>query len=259
MHRLLAAVLPATLLALTLACSQAEPPVSTTPVVEGPQSGARIYYEFEDGVDDADRKIVPEASEDSRRYFAAALGRDLKLDITVETNLEDGEGFVGTSFGRRATLLTGSPGWPNGDGAAATRIKSTIVAHEIFHNFQSDLIYTDDAIPSDSPRWIVEGSAEYAAARYEADRYGVNWNNKLRDYERTAREPLPRLDDNSLRTGRFYAKSFLGVNMLMQDRPLSDLGDYFVKTGYMDWEDAFLETFGETPQSFVDRFESARD
>src|SRR5262245_8225508 len=102
---------------------------------EGPRSSATIYYKFADGIEDADRKIVPEASEDSRRYFAAELGRDLKLDITVETNLEDGEGFVGTSFGRRATLLTGSPGWPNGDSGGATRIKSTIVAHEIFHNF----------------------------------------------------------------------------------------------------------------------------
>jgi hypothetical protein len=85
-----------------------------------------------------------------------------------------------------------------------------------------------------------------------------NWNGIVRDYERSAREPLPRLDDNSLRTYRFYAKSFLGVNTLMQDRPLSDLGDYFDRTGYMDWEDAFRETFGESPEAFVDRFESSR-
>lgn len=224
-----------------------------------PRSEAAVYYEFADGVSSADRKIVPEATEDSRRYFAAELGRDLKLDITVETNLEDGEGFVGTSFGRRATLLTGSPGWPDGDSGGARRIKSTIVAHEIFHNFQSDLIYTDDALPSDSPRWLVEGSAEYAAARYASERFGVGWTSTVRDYDRTAREPLPRLDGNNVRTYRFYAKAFLGVNTLMQDRPLSDLGDYFEKTGYTDWEDAFLAVFGETPQSFVDRFEAARD
>ena len=257
MRRFLA-LLPLPLLLVLAACSG---PGGSTPVAPSsspPQSDAAIYYEFEDGVSNADRRIVPEATEDSRRYFAQHLGRDLKLDITVETTLEDGEGFVGTSFGRRATLLTGSAGWPDGNGANATRIKSNIIAHEIFHNFQSDLIYTDDALPSDSPRWIVEGSAEYAAARYESDRFDRNWNGIVRDYERSAREPLPRLDDNSLRTYRFYAKSFLGVNTLMQDRALSDLGDYFDKTGYMDWEDAFLETFGESPEAFVDRFESSR-
>lgn len=255
MQRFLA--LSALLLPLVLIACGGDSRAAVAPP-EGPRSGATIHYEFAEGVDNADRRIVPEASEDSRRYFAAELGRDLKLDITVETNLEDGEGFVGTSFGRRATLLTGSPGWPNGDGGGASRTKSTIVAHEIFHNFQSDLVYTDDAIPSDSPRWLVEGSAEYAAARYATDRYGMSWNNTVRDYERTAREPLPRLDANNLRTYRFYAKSFLGVNTLMQNRPLADLGDYFEKTGYMDWEDAFMEVFGEAPQSFVDRFESSR-
>ena len=246
------------LVVILVACSGSGGPTIPSPSPVVPRSDAAIYYEFEEGVSEADRRIVPEGTEDSRRYFAEQLGRDLKLDITVETTLEDGEGFVGTSFGRRATLMTGSPGWPGGDGGNARRIKSNITAHEIFHNFQSDLIYTDDALPSDSPRWIVEGSAEYAAARYESDRFDRDWNGIVRNYERSAREPLPRLDDNSLRTYRFYAKSFLGVNTLMQNRPLSDLGDYFDKTGYMDWEDAFLETFGETPEAFLDRFESSR-
>jgi hypothetical protein len=257
MRRLLAQPLLPLLLFLA-ACSGPGGSTPPAPSPSPPSSHATIYYEFEDGVSDADRRIVPQATSDSRRYFAEQLGRDLKLDITVETTIEDGEGFVGTSYGRRATLLTGSPGWPDGDGGSATRIKSNIIAHELFHNFQSDLIYTDDALPSDSPRWIVEGSAEYAAARYESDRFDRDWSGIVRNYERSAREPLPRLDDNSLRTHRFYAKSFLGVNTLMEDRPLSDLGDYFEKTGYMDWEVAFLETFGESHEAFVARFESSR-
>jgi hypothetical protein len=257
MPRLL--VLPALLLALALTACGGESKPQATPAATVALSDAVIHFEYDDSISEQDRRIVREASAEARTFFAHELGRDLKLDVTVEVSEDDGEGFLGFSFGRRAWIMTGSAGWPDGSGRFALQAKQSLVAHELFHNFQSDLQYTDDALPSDSPWWITEGTAEYAAARFTSDAFDVSWDSIVRDYQRSARNANMRLDDPGMRTSRFYSKAFLAIDELMDDRPLTDLGDYFVKTGYMDWEDAFNETFGETPEAFVERFEASRD
>ena len=71
--------------------------------------------------------------------------------------------------------------------------QSSLIAHELFHNFQSDMIYTDDAIPAQSPWWLVEGSAEYASIRYLTDRYGIDWNFYVSIYELGLDRDLPPL------------------------------------------------------------------
>jgi hypothetical protein len=235
-------------IAIAVACGGS--PVATT------ETGASIEYVFADGISTGDRKIVKQAIEASRAFYRRELGRDLQLDITIEVRDEDGHGYTGVSYGRKAWIFTGSAGWFEGSGEIATYQKASLVAHELFHNFQSDLMYTDDAIPSHSVWWIVEGSAEYASARFLAYEYGYDWSDLVDGYDWIATESLPRLDSNALKSWGLYAKAFLAVNELMQERPLRVLADYFEMTGYTDWKEAFVTTFGVDPISFLEQFEA---
>jgi hypothetical protein len=220
--------------------------------------GATIRFEFDDGVTAADRTLVQETVAASRKFYKAALGRDLKLEITVKVTTKDGGNLLGYSFGRTAWIFTGSENWPEGSSFADVAEKQRIVAHELFHNFQWDRMYTDDALPGRSPWWILEGSAEYASARFLVAEYGGEWPDFVERYRLyvASAGPVPSLDSDALKTADLYAKSMLAFEELMGRESMKVLGSYFEATGRMDWDDAFYETFDEDPSAFLERFES---
>ena len=223
-------------------------------------SGASIAFEFDPEVSIEDRDLVEETIVDSRRFYANEIGTDLKLDVTVKVLAEDGGPYLGLSYGRVVWIFTGGENWPLGSSLDEVIAKEQLIAHELFHTFQWDLMYTDDAIPSDSAWWISEGSAEYASARYVAARYNVDWPFILLGYVVSTESGLPSLSSNSRDVQYFdalYPKAFLAVESLMRDRPLKDLATYFEATGRMDWEEAFLRVFEIAPSTFVSEFESS--
>ncbi len=227
----------------------AEPPTEEA-------TAATINFEFDTGVSVSDRELVQATIEDSRRFYARELGRDLQFDITVKVTDEDEGNLLGYSYGRTAWIFTGGADWPVGLALDTVVQKERLIAHELFHNFQWDLLYTDDAIPSRSPWWILEGSAEYASGRYLTDRYAGDWTLLVEAYEAYLGAGLPRLDSDALRSGELYGKAFVAFNRLMLKKPLIVLGDYFGATGRMDWEDAFQEVFARDPIEFVQDFEA---
>jgi len=194
--------------------------------------------------------------EGARRFFAQQTGRDLKNDITVEVLNKDGDRLLGYSYGRRAWIFAGGADWPTGVGLEATSIKQSLVAHEVFHNFQWDLQYTDDSLPSRSPFWILEGSAEYAAAKYVAQLYAADWRQFVEENRAFLRgKSVPRLDAGTITTTDIYVKAFLAFDALMGARPLRVLGDYFEDTGRMDWRNAFRKNFDLDPVAYLEQFE----
>ena len=243
-------------LALAIGCSNEKEPAAPAPVGS---VAATITFEFDPAVSAEDTALVEETIARSRQFYASELGGDLELDITIKVLAEDGGPYLGYSYGRTAWIFTGGENWPRGSALDEVIAKELLVAHELFHNFQWDLMYTDDAIPSDSVWWIVEGSAEYAAARLIASRYDVDWSFLVLGYAAFTEAGLPSLNSDARDIEYFdalYAKAFLAVEHLMRDRPLTDLATYFEATGRMAWEDAFTEVFTQDPFAFVDAFES---
>ena len=253
-HRLatlLRLLLPLVLVAAISACGGSSAPAATptaTPVT--------ISFQYDDGIAQADHTLVEQTIAVARAYYVRELGRDLQIDVTVHVTNRSEQGFLGFSFGRNAWILTGGDAWPKGADLQSLMTKKQVVAHELFHNFQSDLQYTDDALPSQSPRWLVEGSAEYASAQFIVDKYHVSWIAMLKRYAKDARGYTQRIDYNGMLTYPFYAKSVVAVDSLLNGRPLKLLGDYFALTGRMDWQEAFAQVFGVSPTAFVDSFES---
>ena len=239
----------------TFACSRAD--TSEESAVD--PGAATVGFEHDEGMSPEDQMIIEEAIGSSRQFYAGELGRDLKFNITVKVTTIDGGNLGGFSAGRTAWILAGGEWWPEGSGRFATISKSRLAAHELFHNFQSDLIYTDDAIPSSSPWWLVEGSAEYASAVFIAREYGVSWSYIKADYFFSLEPGLPRLDVTARPVehfGALYTKAFLAMDQLMTGRPMSTVGDYFEATGRMEWDEAFLQVFGIDPAAFVNEFEA---
>ena len=229
---------------------------SSTPRATPTATPVSISFQYDDGISHADRTLVEQTIAEARAYYVRELGRDLQIDVTVHVTTRNAEGFLGFSFGRNAWILTGGDAWPKGNDRQSLITKQQVVAHELFHNFQSDLQYTDDALPSKSPRWLVEGSAEYAAAQFVVDKYRLNWRTMLQGYATYAREDTQRLDSNAMLTYPFYARSVVAVDALLNGRSIKLLGDYFALTGRMDWQVAFAQVFGVSPTAFVDSFES---
>jgi hypothetical protein len=238
------------LAAVLLACSSKAPAASPT------ASPVAIGFEYDAGIPEADHTLVERTIAEARAYYVRELGRDLQIDVTVHVTTQSAAGFLGFSFGRDAWILTGGDDWPKGSDVQSSITKQRVVAHELFHNFQSDLQYTDDALPSKSPRWLVEGSAEYAASHFIAEKYTLDWHKMLQGYARDGRGYAGRIDANGLLTYPFYAKSVVAVDAVLDGRPLKLLGDYFALTGRMDWQQAFAQVFGVDPETFVNGFES---
>jgi hypothetical protein len=222
-------------------------------------AGATIEFEFDPGVSPEDQALVEETIAESRQFYASELGRDLKRDITAKVLAEDGGPYLGYSYGRTAWIFTGGEYWPRSSSLDDVIRKKQLIAHELFHNFQWDLMYTDDAIPSDSEWWVLEGSAEYVSARYLADRYEIDWDFLLLSYSIWTETDLPSLNSDGRDIAHFdglYNKAFLAIEQLMRGRPLSVFADYFEATGRHEWEDAFIQVFAISPNDFVAQFEA---
>jgi hypothetical protein len=231
---------------------------SGAPTQDAP-GAARITFDFDPEISTEDRALIETTIAESRSFFARELGRDLKLDITVKVSAEDGGAYLGLSYGRTAWIFTGGESWPSISTVDDVWIKERVVAHELFHNFQWDLMYSDDALPSRSAWWLLEGSAEYAAAKFISDRHNLNWGLLVFEYFLSTERGLPSLNAETRDVEYFnqlYPKAFLALETLMRNRPLKVLATYFEATGRTDWKEVFQQTFGVEPSDFVDNFEA---
>jgi hypothetical protein len=256
----LALIYAAPLLGILLIACGGSNRASEAPLAEPTSNrAASISFEFDPGVSMADRKLVLEASQAARSYFISELGRDLQSNVTIVVTTNDGAGYLGFSYGRKAWLFTGSPDWSAGEDRVSVGVKYYIVAHEMFHNFQSDLLSTDDALPSYSPSWLLEGTADYAAHKFIEQRGDGNLRRAIAEARALLHNvELPRLGATRVTNGPLYALALLAADRLLAGKQLRLVGDYFADTGRMDWEDAFLKHFGKNTEAFIEEFEATR-
>ena len=230
-----------------------------TPIPQDPGS-ARITFDFFPGIDEPNRAAIQGAMEGSRAYFLRETGRDLTQDILVIVASGDPNRAPGYASGRKITLATGNDGWPAGNTPSSRTARQQLVAHELFHALQRDMLVTGAIRYANSPTWLVEGSAEYASYRYVADAGMADYDAIKRSLSRSLSPdkaaPLGLVVDYL--TGADYDIAFLAVDRLAGEQGLRILGDYFVDAGSMDWREAFTKNFGRDVDSFVRTFEASR-
>jgi hypothetical protein len=159
-------------------------------------------------------------------------------------------------------------------------VRQTVVLHEYYHALQFhlakslDVEYEEDYEPSDEdvdyegPRWLVEGTAVYAAARamdaaglfpYAKEResrmeLAAETTTKLRDLETTAQ--TARAAD----VDAHYTLGYFAAELLARTTPNDPyLRTYWTALGEgLTYERAFRRTFGMTLEEFYTRFEAHR-
>lgn len=142
-----------------------------------------------------------------------------------------------------------------------------LVAHEAFHVAQYGLVFDQlgSSPGAPPPRWLVEGSADYAAAR-ALDAAGIRgYADSRADAAEEARGHALALDvvalPSDVHTGDAspYAEGFLATELLASKSGDRTLIDFWQDIGTEDgWVPAFQQTFGEQVASFVGRFETYR-
>ena len=110
------------------------------------------------------------------------------------------------------------------------------------------------------PEWLIEGSAEYAAAQAAQDERVIFFS-FVRRYELTRAAqvdtPLQRL--HQVRTGGDYGLAFAAVELLVQDAGSGALLDFWEAAGSRGrWKAAFPDAFGTTTARFYRTFAAYR-
>ncbi len=141
-----------------------------------------------------------------------------------------------------------------------------IVAHEVFHTLEySHAARSGDAIPG--PIWLVEGAAEYVAARVVAAQGDAGYESYLAGYRERAEGLTQTLKDlesygrGGVAWGRRpqYTLGFLAADRLVAQSGLAAfLGVWKAIGAGASFEGAFAAKFGEPLARFYAGFEEAR-
>jgi hypothetical protein len=141
-----------------------------------------------------------------------------------------------------------------------------IVAHEVFHTLEyRDAARMGETIPG--PIWLVEGAAEYVAARVVAAQGNAGFESYLADYRERAKGLTQSLRDlesygrGGVAWGRRpqYTLGFLAADRLVTQSGLADfLGVWRVMGAGASFEAAFAAQFGESPARFSASFDKDR-
>lgn len=135
-----------------------------------------------------------------------------------------------------------------------------IMLHEWYHVVQYSFLDCDPPRCHEQarpiPAWLLEGSAEFAAAEAAQDERIIFYS-FIRRYEllRAAQvdTPLERIDE--ARTGADYGLAFVAVERLVEDTGSGALLDFWKEAGATGrWERAFPDAFGTTPPRFYRSF-----
>ena len=204
--------------------------------------------------------------------YTASLRRSLGLgNPTSELTLSEadenwgGGNGQGVAFGNNVFISTTSPFWRE---FASEAHKTRVVAHELFHVLQYQLIDAefsldvggDTKAPLAGPRWLIEGSAELASFKM------LDWAG-LSDFDVDLQWAIDNAADSEylleeLESSPGYISvietagqiSFTAVSFLSPD--LSKYASYFSSiSNEVQWEEAFFQAFGITIESFYEEYD----
>jgi hypothetical protein len=155
-----------------------------------------------------------------------------------------------------------------GSGLGAQRTYA--LAHEYFHNLQFQLdgerarhccTDNDNPLLLLGPQWLVEGSAEYMAFNILGDSKRMNFKKQLAwqlKNAATIKGPLSGLETRAGYYGEPGASwaGLSAVHKLVGKAGFDSLPAFWsaMSTG-VTWQEAFLATFGETPEAFYATYE----
>jgi hypothetical protein len=236
------------------------------PMVASPQSVAaktpKIVFSISDGVSSEDEANVREGVSFALDYLQDVYNADLSESISVnvrDTADPSDSSTLAFASGDYLVVFTGAPGWDN----MAPALRLQVILHEFVHIFQFDAIGSDD---DSSPLWFIEGMAEYVSFAmiqdlgildandiYEAQTWAVARGRKrlseLSELEGT------RQFQNAY--GPVYPLAYLAVAELVADDPVERITAFLGRvTDGSSWQEAFEETFEQTPNEFYAQFQT---
>jgi propanediol dehydratase small subunit len=137
-----------------------------------------------------------------------------------------------------------------------------ILLHEWYHVLQYSFLGCErcHVQVNDVPHWLIEGSAEYAAARAAQDQR-ILFYSFIRRYELFgAGQVDTRLERmGEAHTSADYGLAFAAVELLVSRSGPGSLLDFWEQAGATGrWEAAFPDAFGTTPAAFYREFAAYR-
>lgn len=211
-----------------------------------------FVFVVQPGVPEAEERLARESAVFATKYYRERTGFYLTNRPRIHLDMERTSGPLGTADGRDINLLIGNRTWPR-----LSRVdKIAVVAHEIFHLFQTAL-----GGGATSPiLWLIEGAAEYASqmAVIEA---GMRPRDEFVQFalHAVARSPQPPLAvAGRSPNATEYALGALAADQLVGTRGVPPLADYYRRLADASPLAAFEAAFGETRGAFETRFEAWR-
>jgi hypothetical protein len=150
-------------------------------------------------------------------------------------------------------------------------VKSSIAAHETFHVAQFGYLYDDWFLAglkpvARPPDWVIEGGADYAAAR-ALDAAGIHGYSEVslqtreqaQSYTRSLASISSAGTEHAAGGAAPYAVGFLAMEELAHgatEGAMFEFWDRLTEDG--SWEAAFTTVYGEHPTDFVRTFDEAR-
>lgn len=229
------------------ACQPGGPPGAPTPTAVAP------LLSFAPSVSQGDRTTVARGVSLMRAFLETSAGGAPRGAVTVLASDAPGAcPSTGTTSAGRICLDLSSAGWTAVD--ETRRLKT--VAHEYYHAFQ----YEVGCTPANTPRWLLEGEAEYmASAMLVASGLATQAAETAFDTDQVRASPtLPPLTELTFDAAQgvpAYSVVALAVRGLANQYGLRALRTVCesAATG-LPFEDAFRLAFEMTPEAFAESF-----
>lgn len=228
-------------------------------------SATRLDVSRTAGATLADERSVRGALRSARRYFDVRVPQCRTASVRAIVTDRASADFAAVTSVRRVPrfqirVLTGGSPWQQ----TPRRQIPVIMLHEWYHVVQYSFLRC--AAPRchvpvrPIPDWLIEGGAEYAAARAAQD-LGAVPDGFIREYElaRAAQDDTALQRLGEVRSGSDYGLSFAAMELLMSHAPPRALLDLWRRAGATGrWAAVFSEVFGRSPARFYRQFAAYR-
>jgi hypothetical protein len=220
-----------------------------------------VRFVVAEGVAPEDEWLVREGVRFAHDFVATHLGAAVQTPFTVEIGTNPDPPSSAYAGGNTIVVSPAHRVWL--DSSPLNRVK--IIVHEYFHLVQFGLTRN---MYDPGPIWLLEGSAELVGFRAVADASLVSFEAVLdRWIAYGLQGPLANtsLADIESATASpdllccMYELAPMAVHLLVEDRGLAALGDYYGVIGNgMPWREAFASAFGMSVEEFYASFDAAR-
>ena len=248
----------------------APPSASASPSEDPATCGTRLSaYTIEmrrtGSVSAQDERVVESALHLAQQHFDVRVPECEAGDVTASVLDQDNDRFAAGTFVTdaphfRIEVYAGGSSW---DRIPRLQVP-VIMLHEWYHVVQYSFLECDPprchAQVRPIPAWLIEGSAEYAAAQAAQDERLIFYSFIRRsELARAVQVDTPLQSLREARTSADYGLSFAAVELLVGTEGTRPLQEFWEAAGSSGrWEAAFPDAFGTTPARFYRTFAAYR-